>query len=433
MAASLRDELASLKIDRCEIARGPDHGRATRPRGEPSHRERRGPLGLMNLILWLLPLGLLAGAGFYGYRQYQRLRARVEVVVAPVQAMTAGEAEKLLSAKGYIKSRSQAMIGAKVPGRVEQMLVDEGSRVEKDQLLAVLEHNDIRAMFASRQAQVTRAEAELREAEVDLRERDRRVRREHMLRVQGRSSPELEEQALAERDMASARAEALRAGIELMSASAREAEETIRNMHILAPFAGTVVSKQAEVGETITPGGLGEASGRGSVVTLADLEHLEVETDVAEQALARIHPGQPAEITVSAVPGRRYRGRLRQIVPMGDRARGTVKVDVDVLDPDDRLFPELVATVHFLPDEAVDRASTGQNFLFVPVSALLGAGDEAAVWVVDAQSQARKRMVRVAERDGNLARIDAGLEPGESVVLDPAAELRDGEPVQVAD
>ena len=433
MATSLRDDLASLKIERRGPAPRLERPDRDRPGPRTGPRPRRFRVGVPWFLLWLIPIALLAGAGYYGYEQYRRLRGRPEVIVAPVQAMTAGEAEKVLSAKGYIKSRSQAMIGAKVPGRVERMLVDEGSRVEKDQLLAVLEHNDIRAMFASRKAQVSRAEAELLEAEVDLREKDRRVRRERMLRVQGRSSPELEEQAQAERDMASARSEALRAGIALMTAMAREAEETIRNMHILAPFAGTVVVKQAEVGETITPGGLGEASGRGSVCTLADLSRLEVETDVAEQALARVHPGQPAEITVGAVPGHRYRGKLRQIVPMGDRARGTVKVDVDILDPDDRLFPELVATVHFLPDDATESASTGQTFLFVPRTALVGEGERATLWVVDDRSKVRKRAVRVAGRDGELARIDAGLEPGETVVLEPSANLVEGEAVQIAD
>ncbi len=430
MTSTLRDELASLTIERPGRSGTRDRDRPTRPQ----LAERRGPrFAIPWALVWVIPLALLGGAGSYAYRQYARLQGRPEVVVAPVQAMTTGEAEKILSAKGYIKARNQAMIGAKVPGRVERMLVDEGSVVEKDQVLAILEHNDIRAMFDSRKALVARAEAEVREAEVDLREKERRVRREHSLRVQGRSSPELEEQARAEGSMAAARLDALRSGIDLMAASAREVEETIRNMHIVAPFSGTIVSKQAEVGETITPGGLGEASGRGSVVTLADLERLEVETDVAEQALARVYPGQPAEILVSAVPGRRYRGRLRQIVPMGDRARGTVKVDVDILDPDDRLFPELVATVHFLPESSAESTSPGRTFLFVPKAALVGQGEEAAVWIVDDRGRSLRREVRVGPPNGDLVRVESGLEAGESVILDPGADLREGEPVQVAE
>src|SRR5690606_15368354 len=125
-------------------------------------------------------------------------------------------------------------------------------------------------------------------------------------------------------------------------------EEAIRNMQIVAPFDGTVVSLDAQLGETVNTMSLGTSGGRSAIVTIADLAHLEVETDVAESLLSRIAPGQPAETAVGAVPGRTYRGRLSKIIPQGDRSRATVKVEVTILDPDDRLFPELAATVHFL-------------------------------------------------------------------------------------
>ncbi len=120
-------------------------------------------------------------------------------------------------------------------------------------------------------------------------------------------------------------------------------------MHIHAPFDGTVVEKQGEVGEIISPMAMSSSLGRSAVVTLADLAHMDVETDISENMMSRIDVGQPAEVSVSANPNKRYQGRLRQIIPMGDRTRGTVKVKVEILDPDDKLFPELAATVHFLP------------------------------------------------------------------------------------
>ena len=122
-------------------------------------------------------------------------------------------------------------------------------------------------------------------------------------------------------------------------------------MFIYAPFDGTVVTKDAEKGESIMPGGMGASSGRGSVITLAKLDELEVDTDVKEDYLGQLHKGQPTQVVVDAVPDRRYKGRLREIIPMGDRTRGIVKVKVSILDPDERLFPELSATVHFLPDQ----------------------------------------------------------------------------------
>lgn len=413
MASTLRDDLASLKIERRE---------SYRP--QPAVRPGRGlPMRLLSAVLWLIPLGLLAGAGTVAYWQYDKIRPRPAVSVGLVQAMTIGEAETLLSAKGYIKAHLQAMIGAKVPGRVETMYVEEGSRVAKGQTLAVLEHNDMKAQLESRKAMIARSRAELAEAQADYAWKDRRARRYTALQERGTASVEEIEQYLFERDMAAARVDALKAAIELQTAMLKEVEETIANMHIIAPFAGTVVAKEAEVGETITPGGMGAASGRGSVATLADLENLEVETDIAESLVSRVAIGQPAEISVSANPGKHYRGVLRRIIPMGDRTRGTVKVDVEILDPDDKLFPELVATVHFLPDKDIDNPNSGKTFLFVPKTAIFEEDGHSHVWVVDQNGAVSRRVVQVVVTNDDLARVEDGLTAGESVVLNPDRSL----------
>ncbi len=433
MAGTLREELASLRIERRDAPRAS----ASKSTGgwEPGGGGgRRGGLGgLVSALIWLIPLGMIGGAAVFGYRQYEKIRPKPEVSVALVQRMTAGEKEKLLSAKGYIKSRHQAMIGARVPGRVEKMLVEEGMSVKKGQVLAVLEHNDILATLESRKATVRRTEAELAEARAELKDKARKARRLARLRANNHSSAEEMEQAETARDMASARVDALGEAVKLMGASAKETQETIRNMYILAPFDGTVVARESEVGETITPGGMGAASGRGSVVTLADLSTLEVETDVAENLLSRVGPGQPAEISVSAVPGKHYRGKLRQIVPMGDRARGTIKVKVAILDPDGNLFPELVATVHFLPDKAIAIPATaaGGPLLFVPKAAIVEEAGHSYAWIVDAAGSARRRPVEVIVTNDDLARVESGLTAGESVILDPPKTLRNGDPVKV--
>src|SRR5947209_4585141 len=148
MASTLRDELASLKIER----KGSVGRRSTKKHsGRASGRFDGGGLGLrlLSLLLWLVPLSLLGVGGTFAYRQYQQIRSKPEVQVGLVQTMTTGEAEKLLSAKGYLKSRNQATIGAKVPGRLMELYVEEGSRVRKGQLLAVLEHNDLDAQLES--------------------------------------------------------------------------------------------------------------------------------------------------------------------------------------------------------------------------------------------------------------------------------------------
>jgi RND family efflux transporter MFP subunit len=422
MASSLRDDLASLSIERGRDKSKPADTTATDPRGI---RGDAG-IGLLSVLIWLIPIGLLAAAGVYAYRQYDMLRAKPEVKLGLVQAMTTGEAEKLLSATGYLKSQHQALIGAKVPGRVELMRVDVGSKVKKGEVLAVLEHRDLDAILASRIAMLQRNEAELRETRVDMHQKEREAARADRLQAQRMASLEEKEKADSAWAMSQAKVAALEASIELTKANIAEMEATIRNMTLYAPFDGTVVEKQGEEGEVISPSAMSAALGRGAVVTLANLALMDVEADISENLLSRVALNQPAEVSVSAVPGRRYQGRLRQIVPMGDRTRGTVKVKVEILDPDEHLFPELAATVHFLPDKALKNPDASRPFLFVPKAALFEENGHEYVWIVDGRSIVRKRAVEVAKTSADLARVEAGLRSGESVVLDPAKTLREG-------
>jgi RND family efflux transporter MFP subunit len=415
MASSLRNDLASLKIDRHK-----SNGRRSRMQDAGSGLLLR----LVTFLLWMVPLGLLAGAGAVGYYQYEKLRPRATVNVAPVQAMTTGEAETLLSAKGYLKSRHQAKIGAKVAGRIDALFVEAGTKVKKGQVLAVLQHEDTKAVLESRRAMVARCEAELVEAKADLEVKERKARRWTTLLARGTATVEETDGHVSARDMAIAKVHALEAAILLQKANLREIEETIRNMSIIAPFDGTILTKDSEVGDMLTPGG-------SLCVTMADLQSLDVETDVAENLVSRIALGQPAEIAVSAVPGKHYRGRLRQVVPMGDRTRGTIKVNVEVLEPDDHLFPELVATVHFLPDKAVANPNAGKSFLYVPKAALIEENGHTYAWVVDKKEQVHRRAVEVVPSTEDLARVDKGLDQGESVVLNPPKTLKEGEAVKI--
>lgn len=424
MASTLRDDLASLKIDRRPVeSSGPSRG----------GRRDRGGIGLATVLLWLIPLSLLVAVGGVAYRQIEQIRSKPEVVIGLVQTMTSGEAEKLLSAKGYLKSRYQSMIGATVPGRVERMYVEEGSRVKKGDVLAVLEHDDMKAILASRKAMLQRTEAELLEARLDLKQKEREAKRAARLYAQKTVAVEEVEKAGAARDMAAARVGALEAAIKLTQSNIEETQEMIRRMHLFAPFDGTVVEKQGEEGEVITPSAMSASIGRSAVVSLANLTKMEVETDIAENLLSRVALGQPAEISVSAVPSRHYRGRLRQIVPMGDRTRGTVKVKVEILDPDEHLFPELVATVHFLPDKALQNPNASRAFLFVPKSALFEENGHSFVWVVDEKSRVARRRVEVVVTTDDLARVETGLREGETVVLSPGKSLRQNMEVKVTE
>jgi RND family efflux transporter MFP subunit len=353
--------------------------------------------------------------------------------MALVQEMTSGEAEKLLSAKGYLKSRHQALIGAKVPGRVEQMLVEEGTRVKQGDVLAVLEHRELNALLASRRAMLQQKEAELKEARVDLAQKLREEARAERLQSQRMLALEEKERTESARLICAAKVQALEAAIELTKANVKETEENIQIMYLFAPFDGTVVEKQGEVGEVITPSAMSASISRSAVVSLANLSMMDVEADIAESLLSRVAINQPAEVSVSAVPGRRYRGRLRQIIPMGDRTRGTIKVKVEILDPDEHLFPELVATVHFLPDKAVKNPDASRAFLFVPKAAVFEENGHEYTWVVDSRSAVHKQRVEVAVTAADLARVESGLKNGDSVVVNPSSSLREGSPVKVVE
>jgi len=427
MASTLREELASLKIDRPGWDEFQQKGQGKTP------RRRGGGLRLLSWLLWMIPLGILAAAGVYGYRQYEQMRSRPVVTVGLVQRMTTGEAEKLLTAKGYLKSRYQAMIGTKLPGRVERMCVVEGMKVKKGDTLAIIEHNDLKAMLASREAQTLRTEAELEEARADLWEKEREDRRVARLFAMKKITTEDSEKAQAAHKKTAARVAALEAGVKLMKANVEEMKATIVTMTLYAPFDGTVVEKQGEEGEIITPTAMSSSLGRTAAVTIANLEKMDVETDISEGLMSRVAIGQPAEVSVSAVPFKRYRGRLRQVIPMGDRTRGTIKAKVEILDPDDKLFPELAATVHFLPNRTDASQDANRSYVFVPKSAVFQENGHDHVWVAGPKNVLRKRRVEVATTTDALARVESGLEPGESVVLSPIKTLRDNETVRLAD
>ncbi len=392
-----------------------------------------GGLRLLSWVLWLIPLSLLAGVGTVGYRQYDQIRSRPEVSVGLVQSMTTGEAEKLLTAKGYLKSRYQSMIGTKIAGRVEKMCVEEGMKVKKGDILAIIEHNDMKAMLASREAQTVRTEAELEEARADLWEKEREERRVSRLFKQKSVTAEESEKAMAGRKKATSRVAALEAAVKFMKANVEEIRATIATMHLYAPFDGTVVEKQGEEGEIITPTAMSSSLGRTAVVTIANLEKMDVETDISENLLSRVALGQPAEVSVSAIPSKRYHGRLRQVIPMGDRTRGTVKVKVEILDPDEKLFPELAATVHFLPNgPPTTRTRTALSCSSPSRPFFRRTGTTTSGWS-NTKEVIRKRPVEVATTTDDLARVESGLASGESVIVNPNKTLRENETVRIAD
>jgi RND family efflux transporter MFP subunit len=203
------------------------------------------------------------------------------------------------------------------------------------------------------------------------------------------------------------------------------------NMFIRAPFDGTVISKDAEVGESILPGGMGEASGRGSAVTVADLDHLEVECDVKEDYIGRIVPGQSCEVAVDAVPNFRYQGRVRKVIPKGNRARATIKVKVEVVDSDERLFPDMSSKVYFLGAQAASAAETPPRRVFCESDAIVTGEGGPFVWIVGDGNLARRMEVTTGPARDGRTEITGGLTGGERVIMAPP-NLAPGQRMKIA-
>jgi RND family efflux transporter MFP subunit len=357
------------------------------------------------------------------------MQQRTEVRVVPVTVRQGRSADAVVVATGYLESRRQAGIGARAAGRISAVYFEEGNKVTENQLLAELDHADLDAALAAATAAVQRAEAALNEQRVLIEQAASELgRAEKLHRSQSLSDSEYDQVRFAHQT-ALAREKSLQAELALVQAQELQAEQLRENLFIRAPFAGTVISKDAEAGESIMPGGMGGQSGRGSVATIADLNHLEIEVDVQEDFISRVHEGQATVIAVDAVPTKKYRGEVRKIIPMGDRARATIKVKVEIKDADQLLFPEMAGTVYFLP--ATTDQTDNQRRLFAPAAAVTrDASGNPFVWYVDDQQRAQKLPVKTGEsRDGQIE-INAGLTGTERLVVNPE-QLRESAPVQI--
>ena len=384
---------------------------------KPRARKRKSKSLVFGTFLVVMAASLFGGYRFLSGSDW--FESPIEVRTAFVQV----DSQSLLSANGYLESRRQAKVGAKVAGLVKEVMVEEGQKVEKGSIMVVLEHADLDASLNAMGATLEQTRADLQLAEENLQQYERQLVHSKELYRKGFLSSEQYEQQKSLKRTQEITCGARRAAIVAAEARVNEAEQHRMNMFVRAPFNGTVITRDAEVGETITPGGMGQASGRGSVATLADLSHLEVDTDVKEDFISRIVIGQPAEIAVDSVPDRRYQGTLRQIIPMGDRARGTIKVKVAILDADEKLFPEMSATVHFLPEKEEGESEVKASTIYIQEDAIVSSeGGSSFVWQIK-QGRVQRVGVELGPLQEGQYPVLNGLSGGEKVVLDPPENL----------
>lgn len=332
-----------------------------------------------------------------------------------------------LNATGYVVPQRKAAVASKGQGRVEWLGVLEGTRVKKDEIIARLESRDVEASLAQALAQVKVARANLGVQQAELKDAEIALRRTATLAPRGAVPAAQLDTDTARVNKARASVNSGEAAVASAEANARAAQVAVDQTVIRAPFDGIVLAKHANVGDNITPFSSASDS-KGAVVTIADMDTLEVEADVAESNIAKIRAGQPCEIQLDALPDMRFAGRVSRIVPTVDRSKATVLVKVRFVDRDDRVLPDMSAKIAFLskPVSAQDR----QPVTAVQASAVVERDGRPVVFALQDDTVHAVPVARGA-RIGELVAV-RGVKPGDTVVLAPGAALKDGAKVTVA-
>jgi RND family efflux transporter MFP subunit len=385
-----------------------------------------------NLVLFAVALVLVAGVA-----AVVRGRSVPTVQVAIAASTTGGGASAggvtSVTANGYVVARTKASVSAKIAGRLAYLGVSEGSYVHRGEIIARLDNADYQAAVSQAQANVAAAEASVIEATSD---RDQSARDANRIRDIRASKPNL--MSPQDLETATSRAAAAQARYDAAAARKRSAEAGLRlarandeNTVIRAPFTGTVLRKDAEVGEVVAPS-VGGGLTRGAVVTMADLSTLEVEVDVNEAYIARIASGRPARITLDAYPDTTFRGEVRQVVPTADRQRATVQVKVSILDHDPRILPEMGAKVDFLepPKAAASGDAAARPSIRVPSTAVRSDASGSYVWLVR-DGRLAKRAVTTGPVSAGFLEVRSGLSGGEQMLVGGVDKPEEGMKVRV--
>jgi len=365
------------------------------------------------IVAGLVLIGVVLTAGYVWLSGV--LGSAKEVAVATATVTYPSSAGAVLTASGYVVAQQKAAIASKATGRLVYLGVEEGDRVRKNEVIARIEDQDVQPALAQARANYDLAQADLEDARQWL-------ERQRTMYASGTTSK-------AELDAAEARFKRVEATIKASEAAVRAAEVALENTRIRAPFNGTVLTKNANVGEVVAPFAAAGGS-RAAVVTIADMNSLEVEADVSESNITRVQHGAPCEITLDAYPDRRYQGYVHKIVPTADRAKATVLVKVRFKDRDERVLPEMSAKVTFLSKDARLTATQAKAQLTVPASAVVRRNETDMVLVVRNDTVV-EMPVRTGSRYGDSVVIEEGLVQGDNVVLRPDPSLKNGIRVKI--
>jgi RND family efflux transporter MFP subunit len=402
------------------VSKGPDLSALRIDEGSRGGGERNSIWRIVAVAAFVVVLGLFAVVF---------LRGSVSVVeVAAARPAGEGTAAALLNASGYVTPRRRATVAAKITARVVEMLADEGMVVQVGQVLARLDDSDAQKRLATARAGLDVARANVPVLEVNLANAERELARQQDLEKEGVSSVQALDLARTARDGLNARLAAAHEEVRQARANLATAEQDVENCTVRAPFAGIVVSKDAQPGEMVSPVSAGSGYTRTGIATIVDMGSLEIEVDVSESYIARVVPDQRVVATLDAYPDWQIPSKVRTVIPTADRQKATVKVRIsfDALDP--RILPDMGVKVAFMGEGR--RPDQPPGGALVPRAAVREVDGMQVVFVYR-DGTLERRAVSVGSVRGSDVEIAAGVSPGDKVVVRGPEGLHDGERVKV--
>jgi RND family efflux transporter MFP subunit len=388
-----------------------------------ARKERKTGKILGIILAAILLIAVVAGAAYFTHN------SAPVVEVAAAQKAGSGPTA-LLNASGYVTPRRRATIAAKITGRVVGVYFDEGVHVKEGQILAKLDDSDVRRALESAVADRNSTQAQIADYQVQLKNAELLVHRSEELKAAGVQSQEILDNAVTSADSLRAKIALTKEQVAASVARINEAQQAVDNTVIRAPFDGIVVSKDAQVGEMVSPISAGGGFTRTGIATIVDMNSNEIEVDVNEAYIARVVPGMPVTATLDAYPDWQIPSKVRTVIPTADRQKATVKVRISFLKLDPRILPDMGVKVTFLGEEPKKQAGAIEPVASIPASALRDENGAKIVFLVK-DNKLERRAVKPGNTRGTDVEILAGLVPGDAVVTAGPPNLHDGETIQL--
>jgi HlyD family secretion protein len=397
------------------------------------HDGQRAKTGMGKRIVYAaIPVLIFAGivVAAFAFRSQKPV-----VEVAAAAKAEAGGAQTLLNASGYVTPRRRATIAAKITGRVTGVFFDEGTRVAEGQLLATLDDSDVKRVLDSARADRNSAQAAIADYEVQLKNAQIQLHRAEQLQNAGVQTQEALDNATMAVDSLKAKIALAKQQVAGSDARIGEAQQAVNNCTIRAPFAGIVVSKDAQVGEMVSPISAGGGFTRTGIATIVDMNSNEIEVDVNESYIARVIPNQPVTATLDAYPDWQIPSKVRTVIPTADRQKATVKVRISFLKLDPKILPDMGVKVAFLEEEkpagkSKDAAKGLTPVAYIPKSAVRSDSSASFVFLIR-DGKVERRAVSLGTNRGTEVAVLAGVSPGDSLVVKGPESLHDGDKVEI--